>query len=60
MNQVISKRFTKRQQMQWTPQRAHLLLQMRTKVLNDELDDLFRGWYPGFRAGTDGQGQRAA
>jgi hypothetical protein len=40
----------KKQQMQWTPRGAHLLLQVRTKVLNDELDDVFRGWYPQFRA----------
>jgi hypothetical protein len=28
---------------------AHLLLQVRTKVINDELDQLFRGWHPHFR-----------
>ena len=35
--------------MQWTPEGAHLPLQVRTKVLNGELDGLFREWYPGFR-----------
>jgi len=49
VNQVISKRLVKKQQMQWTPRGAHLLLQVRTKVINDELDHLFRGWYPKFR-----------
>jgi len=49
VNAVVSKRFAKRQQMQWTPKGAHLLLQVRTKVLNGELDDLFRAWYAGFR-----------
>jgi hypothetical protein len=49
VNAVVSKRFAKRQQMQWTPKGAHLLLQVRTKVLNGELDGLFREWYPGFR-----------
>ena len=49
VNAVVSKRFAKRQQMQWTPKGAHLLLQVRTKVLNGELDGLFRQWYPGFR-----------
>ncbi len=39
----------KKQQMQWTPEGAHLLLQMRTRVLNDDLEPLFRGWYPAFR-----------
>ena len=45
----ISRRFVKRQSMQWTLRGAHLLLQTRTKVLNGELDELFRGWYPKFR-----------
>lgn len=32
--------------MQWTLRGAHLLLQTRTKVLNDELEGVFRRWYP--------------
>ncbi len=39
----------KKQQMQWTPEGAHLLLQTRTRVLNDELEGVFRQWYPDFR-----------
>ena len=46
---VVSKRFVKKQQMQWTLRGAHLLLQTRTRVLNEDLDDLFRRWYPKFR-----------
>jgi hypothetical protein len=38
----------KKQQMRWTPQGAHLLLQLRTRVLNDDLADDFNRWYPGF------------
>jgi hypothetical protein len=49
VNQVISKRMVKRQQMQWSQRGAHLLLQCRTRVLNEELEDVFRGWYPQFR-----------
>jgi len=49
VNQVISKRMVKRQQMQWSQRGAHLLLQTRTRVLNDELEKTFRGWYPHFR-----------
>jgi hypothetical protein len=49
INQVVSKRFVKRQQMQWTPKGAHLLLQTRTKVLDGDLEEVFRGWYPQFR-----------
>ena len=49
INQVVSRRFVKKQQMQWTLRGAHLLLQTRTKVLNNELDEVFRRWYPKFR-----------
>ena len=49
INQVVSKRFVKRQQMQWSQKGAHLLLQTRTKVLDGDLEDVFRGWYPQFR-----------
>jgi hypothetical protein len=48
--QVISKRFYKKQQMAWTPRGAHLLLQIRTCVLNGDWEATFREWYPGFRA----------
>ena len=46
VNQVISKRFCKKQQMQWTKRGAHLLLQMRVKTLNQELGAVFQRWYP--------------
>jgi hypothetical protein len=36
VNQVVSKRFCKKQQMPWTKRAAHLLLQMRVKILNHE------------------------
>src|SRR5260370_41312919 len=36
-NQVVSKRMVKKQQMRWTESGAHNLLQVRTKVLNDQL-----------------------
>ena len=49
VNQVISKRFVKKQSMQWTQRGAHLLLQTRTRVLNDDLESTFRAWYPHFR-----------
>ena len=52
INQVVSRRFVKKQQMQWTLKGAHLLLQTRTKVLNSELEEVFRRWYPRFRAVT--------
>jgi hypothetical protein len=53
VNQAISRRIVKKQQMQWTPREAHLLLQVRTKVLNDDLETVFRRYYPGFRPPRD-------
>jgi hypothetical protein len=46
VNQVVSKRFCKRQQMQWSKRGAHLLLQTRVKTLNRELGTVFQRWYP--------------
>jgi hypothetical protein len=48
VNEVISKRMVKKQQMRWSQRGAHLLLQIRTRVLNDDLADDFHRWYPGF------------
>ena len=45
----------KKQQMRWTPRGAHLLLQVRTRVLNDDLAGDFARWYPGL--GTPDQRQ---
>jgi hypothetical protein len=50
VNQVVSKRMVKKQQMRWAPKSAHLLLQVRTRVLNDELAGVFQRWYPAFDA----------
>jgi hypothetical protein len=48
VNQVISNRFVKSSRCDG-PRGADLLLQTRTKVLNGDLDDTFRRWYPTFR-----------
>ena len=56
---LSSKRFVKKQQMQWTKKGAHLLLQMRTQVLDERLEATFRGWYPAFRP-AENEAQRAA
>jgi hypothetical protein len=53
VNQVISKRMVKKQQMRWSPRGAHLLLQIRTRVLNDTLADDYRRWYPRLHPTTD-------
>ena len=33
----------------WTKKSAHLVLQMRTQVLDERLEETFRDWYPDFR-----------
>jgi len=48
INQVVSKRMVKKQQMRWSQKGAHLLLQVRTWVLNGELRDVFQKWYQSF------------
>ncbi len=53
MNQVVAKRMFKRQQMRWTPKGAHLLLQVRSRVLNDDLVEDFHRWYAGFTHRTE-------
>ena len=35
--------------MQWTKKSAHLVLQMRSQVLDERLEETFRHWYPDFR-----------
>ncbi len=39
--------------MRWTPRGAHLLLQVRTRALNDDLADDFDRWYPAFMTSTE-------
>jgi hypothetical protein len=46
VNEVVSKRFCKKQQMQWSKEGAHLLLQTRVRTLNGELGAIFERWYP--------------
>ena len=47
---VVSRRFAKKQQMQWSKKGAHLLLQTRTRTLDGTLRDLFTTWYPAMPA----------
>ena len=58
INQVVSKRMVKKQQMGWSRRGAHLLLQIRTRVLDEEWENTFRRWYPDFR--PQGQAKKAA
>lgn len=53
VDQVISKRFVKSQKMRWTKKGVHLLLQVRTRVLNGELEETFQRWYPCSQIGLE-------
>src|SRR5437762_12672509 len=44
INQVVSRRFVKKQQMQWTLRGAQLVLQTRTKVVNPAPPPASRRW----------------
>jgi hypothetical protein len=57
---TLSKRFSKKQQMQWTKKGAHLVLQMRSQVLDERLGDIFRDWYPDFRTQPESKIKQAA
>jgi hypothetical protein len=50
VNLVVSRRFAKKQQMQWSKTGAHFLLQTRTRTLDGTLRDLFTRWYPAMAA----------
>ena len=39
----------KKQQMQWTHEGAHYLLQTRTAVLNGDLQSTFERWHPNLK-----------
>jgi hypothetical protein len=49
VNQVVSKRMVRKQQMRWSESGAHNLLQVRTKVLNEQVRETFVRWYPGMQ-----------
>ena len=55
VNAVVSKRFAKKQQMQWTRRGAHLLLQTRTRTLDGTLRSTFERWFPGLANGNTGR-----
>ncbi|MGH9396215.1 MAG: hypothetical protein ACRD18_05125 [Terriglobia bacterium] len=43
----------------WSPRRAHLLLQVRTQVLNGEYRETFGRWYPGMKSAPEMEKQAA-
>jgi len=59
VDQVLSKRFVKKQQMSWSRRGAHLLLQVRTRALNEGLRGRFDEWCPGFNTKFEDQARVA-
>ena len=60
VNEVISRRMAKKQQMRWTQRGAHLLLQVRTQTLNNDLKKSFNRWDPQMDKNNDSSLQLAA
>ena len=61
VNAVVSKRFAKRQQMQWTRRGTHLLLlQNRARALDGTLRSTFERWHPGLVEPNEEGAARAA
>ena len=52
VNQLIDKRMSKSQQMRWDPRSAHLLLQVRVRVVDGLLRDDFARWHANFPSNT--------
>jgi hypothetical protein len=53
VNAVVSRRFAKKQQMQWSRMGAHRLLRTRTQTLDGTLRETFVKWYPAMAANDD-------
>ena len=49
VNEIVSRRMIKKQQMRWNPWTVQLFLDVRTAVLNGTLEGAFRRRYPDFR-----------
>ena len=47
---VVGKRFGKRQQMRWSKQGAHLMLQTRARTLDGTFRSKFEQWYPAMKS----------
>ena len=55
VDEIISWRMAKVQQMRWSRATVPAFLDVRTAVLNDTLEDAFRRRHPGFRPANDNQ-----
>jgi len=55
IDEIISWRMAKAQQMRWSKATVQPFLDVRTAVLNDTLEAAFRRRHPGFRPANDDQ-----
>jgi hypothetical protein len=53
VNETVTKRMNKKQQMRWNRTTVQPFLDVRTAVLNDTLEDAFCHRCPGFRPAND-------
>jgi len=53
VNEIISQRMVKKQQMRWNRYTVQRFLDVRIHVLNGTLEDAFRHWHKGFRTIAD-------
>ena len=53
INEIVSRRMVKKQQMRWNRWTVQPFLDVRSAVLNGKLEGLFRRRYPDFRPATD-------
>jgi len=49
VNEIVSRRMVKRQQMRWNRETVQPFLTVRVHVLNETLEDAFRHWHRAFR-----------
>jgi hypothetical protein len=59
VNEIVTRRMNKKQQMRWNRMTVQPFLNVRTAVLDDRLEDAFRSRYRGFRP-TNDEGATAA
>jgi hypothetical protein len=59
VNEIVARRMNKKQQMRWNRMTVQRFLDVRTAVLNDTLESVFRQRYPGFRPANDEYGAKA-
>jgi hypothetical protein len=53
VNEIVSKRMVKKQQMRWNRYTVQSFLDVRIQVLNGTLEDTFRHWHKDFRPLAD-------